>query len=68
MNTFSATVSELVYQGESFLLYATLKDGTEVSVRGANRSGTFARLPQRGDTIRLGLEATDTVIIADDEG
>lgn len=68
MNIFDATVSELVYQGESFLLYATLNDGTEVAVRGANRSGTFATLPHRGDTVQLGLEASDTVIIADDEG
>ncbi len=68
MNVFQATVSELVYQGESFLLYARLQDGTEVAVRGANRSGTFATLPQRGDTVQLGLDASDTVIIADDEG
>ncbi|MEO0752086.1 MAG: ABC transporter ATP-binding protein [Pseudomonadota bacterium] len=68
MNVFTATVSELVYQGETFLLYATLQDGTEVAVRGANRSGTFATLPQRGDTVQLGLEAKDTVLIADDEG
>ena len=68
MNVFEASVSELVYQGESFLLYATLKDGTEVAVRGANRAGTYVGLPQRGDTVRLGLDAGDTVIIADGEG
>ena len=67
-NVFEAKVSELVYQGESFLLYATLSDGYEVAVRGANRAGTYSGLPQGGDTVRLGLEASDTVIIADDEG
>ena len=66
MNVFSATVSELVYQGESFLLYAILRDGTEVAVRGVNRSGTFATLPRRGDSVQLGLHASDTVIIEDE--
>ena len=57
VNVFEATVCELVYQGESFLLYARLKDGVEVAVRGANRAGTYAGLPQRGDLVRLGLHA-----------
>ena len=64
MNVFEADVTDLVYQGESFLLYATLNDGTDVAVRGANRSGTFADLPKSGERVRLGLEAGDTVVIA----
>lgn len=64
-NVFQATVTELVYQGESYLLYATLADGAEILVRGALREGTFAGLPKIGDQVQLGLEAGDTVIIAD---
>ena len=66
VNEFTATVSELVYQGESYLLYATLSDGVEVAVRGAIRSDTFAGLPQPGDTVRLGLDAADTVILGEE--
>ncbi|MEO1680962.1 MAG: ABC transporter ATP-binding protein [Pseudomonadota bacterium] len=64
MNVFEAAVTDLVYQGESFLLYATLKDGTDLAVRGANRTGTFADLPKSGERVRLGLDPGDTVIIA----
>ena len=65
-NVFRARVSELVYQGESFLLYAHLDDGTEIAVRGAIRSGTYAGLPKPGETVNLGLGSADTVIIADE--
>ena len=67
VNEFAATVSEVVYQGESFLLYACLQDGTEMAVRGAIRSGSFDRLPKPGDAVRLGLDSADTVILADEE-
>ncbi|WP_425595644.1 ABC transporter ATP-binding protein [Roseovarius nanhaiticus] len=64
-NIFDAKVTELVYQGESYLLYATLTDGSEIAVRGAIREGTFAGLPRAGDTVKLGLHRADTVVIAD---
>ena len=67
-NVFDAKVTEVVYQGESFLLYAKLSDGSEVAVRGAIRADTFAGLPRAGAPVRLGLAAADTVIIADREG
>ena len=63
-NVFEAVVSELVYQGESFLLYAKLPDGTEIAVRGASRSDIFARLPKPGESVLLGLERADAVILA----
>ncbi|XDZ66508.1 ABC transporter ATP-binding protein [Alphaproteobacteria bacterium LSUCC0684] len=65
VNVFTATVTNVVYQGESFLLYANLQDGTEVAVRGTIRSDNFARLPRPGETVSLGLENADTVIIED---
>ena len=64
-NTFQCQVSEIVYQGDSFLLYARLEDGHELAVRGALRSDTFAGLPKVGDSIALALDHKDTVIIAD---
>ena len=64
-NVFLCQVSEIVYQGDSFLLYARLEDGHELAVRGALRSDTFAGLPKVGDSIALALDHKDTVIIAD---
>ena len=66
-NIFDAHVTELVYQGESFLLYAKLPSGTEMAVRGAIRADTFTNLPKPGDTVQLALDASDTVIIAGGE-
>ncbi|NCQ24308.1 MAG: polyamine ABC transporter ATP-binding protein [Rhodobacteraceae bacterium CG17_big_fil_post_rev_8_21_14_2_50_63_15] len=66
-NVFHATVSELVYQGESFLLYARLADGSELVVRGAIRDETFRSLPAPGATVTLGITPADTVVIADED-
>ncbi len=63
-NVFDAQVSELVYQGESFVLYARLPSGTEMAVRGAIRADTFSNLPKPGDAVRLALDSSDTVVIA----
>ena len=64
-NTFPAEVSDLVYQGESYMLYARLGDGSEIAVRGAVREATFAGLPRPGERVSLALDRADTVIIAD---
>ena len=63
MNTFAATVAEVVYQGDSYLMYARLPDGSEISLRGAVRDGTVTGLPKVGDPVTLGLDPADTVII-----
>jgi putative spermidine/putrescine transport system ATP-binding protein len=64
-NRFDATVADVVYQGDSFLLYARLDDGTELSLRGIVRRDTIAELPRSGSRVALGLDASDTVLIAD---
>jgi putative spermidine/putrescine transport system ATP-binding protein len=64
-NCFEATVSDVVYQGDSYLLYATLNDGTEISLRGIVRRDTIADLPRSGSRVTLGLDASDTVLIED---
>ena len=66
-NVFDGVVSDLVYQGESYLLYADLADGTEVAVRGATRSDTYGKLPKPGEPVRMALDHADTVIIADED-
>ncbi|MEM7742921.1 MAG: ABC transporter ATP-binding protein [Pseudomonadota bacterium] len=68
-NLFDATVSEIVYQGDSYLLYArlTVGDGAEISLRGAVRDGTVSGLPKAGEPVRLALSAADTLIISGDD-
>ena len=67
-NTFQARVQDVVYQGDSFVLYAKLEDGIEVSLRGVVRGNTVAQLPAAGDSVTLGVAADDTVVISGEEG
>lgn len=62
-NLFRATTSEVVYQGDSYLMYAQLPDGVEISIRGAIRSGVVSDLPSVGDPVTLALDPADTVLI-----
>ncbi len=66
VNRFPAEVEELVYQGDSYLLYARLEDGTTLSLRDVVRRDTFGALPAAGQQITLGLHARDTVVIPDE--
>jgi putative spermidine/putrescine transport system ATP-binding protein len=63
MNLFAATVKELVYQGDTSLMYASLADGSEVSVRAGMRTGAPIENIAIGDKITLGLHPDDTVVI-----
>lgn len=65
INLFRATASDLVYQGDSYLMYARLPDGSEISLRGATRGGTMSDLPRPGDQVTLALDAADTLLIED---
>ena len=69
-NVFPGTVLEVVYQGESFLAYVTLRDGTNVSMRGISQRQSLASVPSRGREVLLGLHREETVLIPDtgDEG
>ena len=64
-NVFPGTVQEVVYQGESFVAYMTLRDGTRVSMRGISQRDSLASLPSRGREVRLGLHREETVLIPD---
>ncbi|MEO0624477.1 MAG: ABC transporter ATP-binding protein [Pseudomonadota bacterium] len=66
INRFDATVQEVVYQGDSYLLQARLADGTVVALRDVVRRDTLEALPATGNPITLGLHARDTVIIPDE--
>jgi putative spermidine/putrescine transport system ATP-binding protein len=66
LNCFTATIRDVVYQGETFLLYVLLEDGTEVSVRGVTRRGGRDGVPSSGTAVTLGLDPEDTVLIPDE--
>jgi putative spermidine/putrescine transport system ATP-binding protein len=65
-NVLRAVVQNVVYQGDSFLLQARLADGSEIGVRGISTRGAMAAMPRSGDTVMLGLDRDDTILLADD--
>ncbi|MFI4995856.1 MAG: ABC transporter ATP-binding protein [Hyphomicrobiales bacterium] len=66
LNLFRGIVTNVVYQGESFLLQARLAEGSEVGVRGVSTGAAMAGLPKTGETLTLGLAPQDTILIADE--
>jgi putative spermidine/putrescine transport system ATP-binding protein len=62
-NTFAATATEVVYQGDSFLLHARLQDGAQIVLRGAMRGANLTALPSVGSALTLSLAPEDTVLI-----
>jgi len=66
LNVFDATVKELIYQGDSVLCYATLRDGTDLAIRNYSRSEMLAKIPPVGHPIRLGLSREDATLVCED--
>jgi len=66
-NTFQGVVKDVVYQGESFLLYVTLMDGADVAVRSVSQRGLLAAVPEVGAQVTLGLHPDETVLIPEGE-
>jgi putative spermidine/putrescine transport system ATP-binding protein len=62
-NNFAATATDVVYQGDSFLLHARLDTGEMVALRGAVRGSNATSLPRLGDRVTLTLAPEDTVLI-----
>ncbi|RUW30455.1 MULTISPECIES: ABC transporter ATP-binding protein [unclassified Mesorhizobium] len=65
LNMLAATVGDVIYQGDSFICYATLRDGRQVTLRDYCRSDVLAKLPAPGKPITLGIDAQDVVLVAD---
>ena len=62
-NVFPGVVEEVVFQGESFVAYARLENGSHVSMRGISQRETVSSLPSRGKEVLLGLHWEETVLI-----
>ncbi len=65
-NCLKGRVDETVYQGESFITWVTLNDGTKITVRSISQQQTLAAVPGRGCEITLGLHPDETVLITSD--
>ena len=59
-------MTEVVYQGDSYLMYARLKDGSQIALRGAMRGA--GDLPEQGANVTLTLAPEDTILIDGGEG
>jgi putative spermidine/putrescine transport system ATP-binding protein len=65
-NLFTGQVSEIVYQGDTALIYVRLKDETELVLRSGTRSNEILHNISIGDALKVGLHRDDTVIIPDE--
>jgi putative spermidine/putrescine transport system ATP-binding protein len=63
-NLLTATVRDVVYQGDSFLCYATLAGGEGIALRDYCRSDVLSLIPPAGEQITLRIAAEDTAIVA----
>jgi putative spermidine/putrescine transport system ATP-binding protein len=63
VNNFAATATEVVYQGDSFLLHSALASGAQIVLRGAMRGANVTTLPAVGEALTLCLAPEDTVLI-----
>ena len=68
MNILDARVTNVVYQGDTFLLQAVLADGSRISARNIANSLAMNAAPRPGEMVRLGLSVQDTVLVADAGG
>ena len=64
-NLLMATVRDVVYQGDSFLCYATLAGGEQIALRDYCRSDVLSLIPPAGEQITLRIAAEDAAIVAD---
>jgi putative spermidine/putrescine transport system ATP-binding protein len=64
LNRLRGKVAELVYQGESTLIYVDLDVGQRIAARQASSAAATA-LPGIGGAITLGLAPADTILVPD---
>lgn len=64
-NIFDVTVTQIVYQGETKLIYVLLQNGETISMRLSTRSGQPQNEINKGDKINLVLHESDTTIVED---
>jgi len=62
-NRLSARVTEVLYQGESLRVFATLPDGTALSLRQPGNHDARQRIPPPGASVSVVLDPRDTIVV-----
>lgn len=63
-NSFEGVATDIIYQGDSYLITIRLADGTEIDVRRPPDAGNA--MPQPNDTIRLWIDREHTILVGDE--
>jgi putative spermidine/putrescine transport system ATP-binding protein len=66
VNVLEARVTDVIYQGDTFLVQAAQADGTRLAARCIASQRALARVPAVGDAVRFGLDVEDTVLVVDE--
>lgn len=66
-NLFTGQVSEIVYQGDTALIYVLLKDETVLVLRSGTRSDELLHKISIGDELNLGMHRDDSVIVPEED-
>jgi putative spermidine/putrescine transport system ATP-binding protein len=67
-NVLDARVTDVIYQGDTYLVQAVLPDGSRISARGIASATALGRAPAVGELAPFGFAAHDAVLIADGAG
>ncbi|MGI4861935.1 MAG: ABC transporter ATP-binding protein [Janthinobacterium lividum] len=63
-NRLVCRVTEVLYQGESLRVFATLADGTAISLRQPGNHGARQRIAAPGEEMTLQLDPQDTIVVS----
>jgi putative spermidine/putrescine transport system ATP-binding protein len=67
-NVLDARITDIIYQGDTFLVQAVRPDGSRISARGIATASGLGRVPAVGETAAFGFSAQDAVLVADEAG
>ncbi|MCP5152214.1 MAG: ABC transporter ATP-binding protein [Ectothiorhodospiraceae bacterium] len=65
-NCLRGTVSDLIFQGESVLVYVRLAGGEQIAVRSPSRRETLAAVPEVGQPVHVALDPEDAIVVPED--
>jgi putative spermidine/putrescine transport system ATP-binding protein len=63
VNRLACRVTEVLYQGESLRVFATLADGTAISLRQPGGHDSRRRIPEPGAPMSVVLDPQDTIVV-----
>ena len=63
VNRLACRVTDVLYQGESLRVFATLADGTSISLRQPGNRDARLRIPEPGREMTVVLDPHDTIVV-----